>query len=382
MDKDFERMGIYDLRNYARLVGVKAPTTLKRDELIEKINQIIEGGAPKAEITKKGRPPRHKQTDEYMLDIILPNNMFDQTNAKYKPIQSQNIFPSYQNILSESSTASVDNLPFEGYFDDYSKDYGIAYLKGYLSDYYKENVIVLQNLIKENKLKRGDYIKGVAKFIQSKNLLLATQIDVINQNDAHENFERTDFESIRPLFPTQKIDTNGIVDGGFGAITKGARVTCSFSDQATKFNAVKNMLAVFSKNNINSVLISIGDRPEEIGELMRMYENVNFVEYLPSQMRENFFSRVDMVVTNACNRVECGENVAIVFYSTKNFMNAYKQQQILSTACNDLQANILAENKFFDIYNLSKYSENGSLTIVSIDSTEYISMQANCKIDL
>ena len=54
MDRDYEKMGIYDLRNYARLIGVKAPTTLTRDVLIEKIDEIIEGKAPKQNITKKG----------------------------------------------------------------------------------------------------------------------------------------------------------------------------------------------------------------------------------------------------------------------------------------------------------------------------------------
>lgn len=384
MEKDFEKMGIYDLRNYARLVGVKAPTTLKRDELIEKINQIIEGIAPKAEATKKGRPPRHKQTDEYMLDIILPNNLFKQ-EEKYGIDQNPNMFPSYQNLLSESCLASTENLLFEGYYDNYSKDYGIAYSKGYLSDYYKENVIILQNLIQDNKLKYGDYVKGVAKYIQSKNLLLATRIDRVNQKDYTENFERADFEKMRPLYPTNKLNSQNL-DSSFteslNQISKGARVSFELNNSLEKPNFVKNLIKLLLQNKIRPVLITINDKPEEIGELMHIYDDVNFVEYMPSQKRENFFKKVDMIVRNACNRVECGEDVALIFYNTKNYMTTFKQQKILMENYNDLQANILSENKFFDLFNLAKYTENGSLTIVSIDPTEYISMQANCKINI
>jgi len=44
--KDYDelnKLGVYDLRNYARIIGVKSPTTKKKAELIEKILQIHQG---------------------------------------------------------------------------------------------------------------------------------------------------------------------------------------------------------------------------------------------------------------------------------------------------------------------------------------------------
>ena len=50
-------MGIFDLRNLARDVGVLSPTTCKKEELIEKILQILSGEKePQVPKNRQGRP--------------------------------------------------------------------------------------------------------------------------------------------------------------------------------------------------------------------------------------------------------------------------------------------------------------------------------------
>ena len=51
-------MNIHDLRNIAREVGVKAPTTLTKKVLIDEIIQIESGNKQPCIPTKKGRPPK------------------------------------------------------------------------------------------------------------------------------------------------------------------------------------------------------------------------------------------------------------------------------------------------------------------------------------
>lgn len=54
---NYENLCIYELRKLAREIGVKSPTSLKRAELIEKINAIETGKElPCIMQTRRGRP--------------------------------------------------------------------------------------------------------------------------------------------------------------------------------------------------------------------------------------------------------------------------------------------------------------------------------------
>lgn len=54
---DFDMLGIYELREYARRCGVGSPTTKKRSQLIKEIRLIKEGKIQKVE-SNKGRPTK------------------------------------------------------------------------------------------------------------------------------------------------------------------------------------------------------------------------------------------------------------------------------------------------------------------------------------
>ena len=59
---DLLKLGIYDLRELGREVGVPSPTTLKKEELVQYIMDIIYGQMPKKqEGMLRGRPARNKQ---------------------------------------------------------------------------------------------------------------------------------------------------------------------------------------------------------------------------------------------------------------------------------------------------------------------------------
>ncbi len=387
MNKDFENMGIYDLRNYARIVGVKAPTTLKRDELIEKINQILEGNAPKYEITKKGRPPRHKANDEFMLDIMLPSNLFVPLNLdyKYKTISSSSTEKIQQGVFCESSNVQDnDNLVFSGYLDNYSLEYGIVYFKGFLSEHARENIFIEKTLIDKYCLKRGDHLVGKAKYIPSKNLYIATVIDTINNKLFSNNISRKNFEEIHASYPTEIIELykenyiNFEIINKVCPIAKGSRVAVNSKKENQKNTFVLDLLKNFQSNGIRSTIISIGDSPEDIYNLIKNLNNIEVIEQLPSQKREEFLNKVDLAIQNNCNRLEYSQNVAIVFYNVNNLLNAMAQSYILEQGLSEIQAKIVAENKFLDIFNLAKTTENGSLTIVCFDTNENISNVANC----
>ncbi len=73
MENDFnryEKINIHSLRNIARKIGVKSPTTLKKKELIEEI-LLIESGKKPPCATKRGR-----NTNIRIEDKVIDNEKF------------------------------------------------------------------------------------------------------------------------------------------------------------------------------------------------------------------------------------------------------------------------------------------------------------------
>ena len=72
-DKEqLQKLSVYDLRNVAREIGVKAPTTLTKQALIEEILQIESGKKQPSAPTKRGRPIKNyidNNADKILSDI-------------------------------------------------------------------------------------------------------------------------------------------------------------------------------------------------------------------------------------------------------------------------------------------------------------------------
>ena len=66
-------LGIYELRTIARQIGVYSPTTLKKGEIIEKIQNIITGKEkPSDKKSKQGRPAKGITKLNDIMDIFIP----------------------------------------------------------------------------------------------------------------------------------------------------------------------------------------------------------------------------------------------------------------------------------------------------------------------
>ena len=72
-DKEqLEKLSIYALRNIAREIGVKAPTTLTKQTIIEEILQIESGKKQPCAQSKRGRPGKYcfeNKGDEILLGL-------------------------------------------------------------------------------------------------------------------------------------------------------------------------------------------------------------------------------------------------------------------------------------------------------------------------
>ena len=78
-------MDIHALRNIAREVGVKAPTTLKKKELIDEILQMESGNQQPCIPTKKGRPPKSNGANQkFEIEKIVDEKSINETVMELK----------------------------------------------------------------------------------------------------------------------------------------------------------------------------------------------------------------------------------------------------------------------------------------------------------
>ena len=329
-----------------------------------------------------------------MLDMIIPDNLFNNGgNEAYKSFAfdiSKEELTRYHNKFCESGNATkTDNLVFSGYFNDYSNDFGIAHFKGYMTTYNKENTIITLDIVEKYNLKRGDYLVGSAKYIPSKNIMLATDIETINGVPAKEVGGRKNFVEIMPTFPKNIInfekcnDINMKIAQKYCPVAEGARVYIQKSQADEYQTFVEDLLeSLSSQKDLNTVLVSIDDSPENIYHIMAEFPSLEICERRPSQTREQFFEQVDMMLANVISKVEYGKKMAVVFYNASNFYEALVQNVIITNKVSQNEASVIATNKLKDMFNLAKNCGENSLTMVLIDGSSKFVFNANCVISL
>ena len=143
-----------------------------------------------------------------------------------------------------------------------------------------------------------------------------------------------------------------------------------------------DLIDTIAQNNLKTMVISIDDSPEDIGNLLFRCPSVDVYERRPSEEREQFFASVDMFLANAVCNVECGKDIVVVFYNLDNFYNAMIQNFIVSHEMPEYQAKIVALNKIKDMFNLAKNCSDSSLTIIAVSNSDILGNGANCKINL
>ena len=284
----------------------------------------------------------------------MQNHKIDEPVAGRDDLRNINTY--FKNTFFENNVdVLANNVIFKGFFENTNSEYGVVYFKGYQTQYAKENTFVLRPLIEKHNLKTGDYIEGVAKYIAQKNIMLATEINYVNDLPVDKN-NRTPFENLVPQYQTKKIKFDAD-NSLFGEIEKkypiyeGARAV--FDVEKSKIKIVSEVLKSLSQNNeIRTLLVSIDDSPEDIGSIIVNYPDVEVCQLKGLQNRENFFKQFKMYLNNCVNRLEFGQKVAIVFYNAQNFENALKENIIVSKDISENSAKVLAANEMKDVLNL------------------------------
>lgn len=238
-----------------------------------------------------------------------------------------------------------------------------------------DDIYVSPSYIKRFGLKTGNLIKGSLRRPKDGEKYFALQrIDTINGFPASQNFKKTVFENLTPIFPNEKFEVDSVLPiksirimDLFAPIGKGQRGLIVAPPKTGKTVLLKDLANSIIKNNpdVEMIILLIDERPEEVTDMKRSV-NAEVVSSTFDEHPGRHVQVAEMVIEKAKRLVESGRDVVIILDSLTRLARAYNtltppSGKVLSGG---VDANALSRPKrFFGA--ARNVEEGGSLTILA-----------------
>ena len=179
---------------------------------------------------------------------------------------------------TQCNDAQEEMKPCSGFLDIIqANSYG--FLRQNMTRNQESDIYISPALIKQNKLRIGDYVTGVKRCKMGNDRFDALlSVSTVNGMSAEEAKQRIEFEKLIPVYPTEQIilstDRNllstRIIDM-FTPIGKGQRGLIVAPPKSGKTMLLKDIANGISTNHkeITLIVLLIGERPEEVTDMQR-----------------------------------------------------------------------------------------------------------------
>lgn len=383
-----ENLGIYELRNVARQVGVYSPTKLKKDEIIQKITAIVSGEeAPHVKKSNQGRPAKQIAGLDEILSIFVPN--IEQKNM-FETQFHEKLFPS---CLMQTIKVLPDNFEdFQGYLKILPDNYGVIFQNGYFQGN-KHTYYLTPQLLTQTGLRDGDFLQGVCYYIDETKPRIVKQIDFVNGVNLPQSQRvlRIDFEQAEALYPKNQLVIGNTKDSwlDFKCIDKicpileGSRVAVNYQKNFEIEDFIVDFVKVLSKD-YNVTLIAVDERPEDLTIIKDECDKLSMVNSQRQQDEIAFAEQTLMLINHIVRQVENGRNQILVIKNLQKFENLLLRYHVIEKKLTEAEAKIQAMQQIKRVFSLAKSVKNDyALTVVAFNvlNEEYLDL-ANCQINL
>lgn len=272
----------------------------------------------------------------------------------------------------------------EGILDLHEDGFGFLRTEHYESS--NDDIYVSPKQVKMFRLKTGDLIKGIARVKKDKDkfspLIFVSDVNGLKAADA---FNRSNFESLTPIYPNQrlKLETSKnnisqrIIDI-ISPIGRGQRGLIVSQPKAGKTTLIKDIEYALEKNfdDLKILVLLIDERPEEVTDFKRFVNQYRDKdnELTRTEVAASTFDKApqnhiymqEMVLERAKRLVEDNKDVVILLDSITRLARAYnimtpQSGKTLSGGLDPLA--LIGPKKFFGA---ARNIENGgSLTIIA-----------------
>ncbi|MBR7160178.1 MAG: transcription termination factor Rho [Clostridia bacterium] len=368
--EQLKNLGVYNLRELARNLGVKSPTTKKVDELIEAIMSINPEDIQPAK-RGAGRPPKSSKTTVANVDVV---DTQDIPPKKPKTVDKED-GQKKQDILEALKDAEVR----EGVFEPHP-DGGYGFLRTDKSGVQNQetDAYVSQSQIKKFSLRYGDVIRARVKVDKNNGGKSAPviSIDMINGEPAEQMANRVHFDDLTPIYPDERyrLEIPGVVNDLavrcidlVAPIGKGQRAMIVSPPKAGKTTILKQIAHSLSVNypEVELYVLLIDERPEEVTDMQRFVTG-EVVYSTFDETAEHHIECAERLLEKAKRRVEMGKDVVILLDSLTRLARAYNVEVASSGKILSGGVDPVALHHPKRFFGAARNTENGgTLTIIA-----------------
>jgi len=373
-----ESKSLADLREIAKLAGVKSPTKYKKADLLAKLLELEQAeeqnAAPQQEPAAEEPAVLEQPVAEEAKPEKAPAPRRGRPRAKPQPepeeqpqpeAQPQQAAPaaepeSMQDFGDDESAGEVEEhhdsrrrriieyVPnndavneilntgeckdANGILEVHSEGYGFLRSENYLPG--SKDVYVSQAQIRKFNLKTGDKVRGKTRPSKDGERLLALlYIETVNGEPVENCQTRPAFETLTPIYPDERFTLENIRASRdlairmidlISPIGKGQRGLIVAPPKAGKTILLKKIANSITTNypEVELLVLLIDERPEEVTDMQRSIAG-EVVYSTFDEKPENHARVSDMVIERAKRLVEHGRDVVILLDSLTRLGRAY-----------------------------------------------------------
>ncbi len=349
---DLLSISLFEVRNIAKQVGVKSPTTYNKLELVDKVLERFDAGFdfPLHDLQKKKTVAEKLSTKKEDISLDVEETTQDiqtqdgqvQEHSYFDDEPKENSYdmspePSKMQYFAERSAnyRSENTETRSGYVEligANSPEYGFLRTLGFENS--PTDAYVHINRIKRFGLRRGDFVEALVSKskIQDNKPAPVMSIVKINGVEASRFGKRQFFDDLIPIYPNQtiKIETkNSEKDLAIRCIDmiapigKGQRAMIVSPPKAGKTTLLKKIANSISENypDIDLEVLLVDERPEEVTDMQRTIKgNVWFSTF--DEQPEHHIKVAEFLLERSKRLVEMGKDVVILMDSLTRLARA------------------------------------------------------------
>lgn len=287
-ENPLKSMTLANLKEIAKEKGLKFPSSIRKDDLINLI-----------EDSKK--------------------------ESQEEPVLSEEKTPSRESDNNEGNKCEVT-----GVLEVLADGFGFLRCDNYLSG--SEDVYVSPVQIKRFNLKTGDLVHCIArKPNEGERFKALIYVKTVNDDDVSVSIRRKPFDTLIPVYPDSRLTLE--YDGSecatrlidlISPIGKGQRGIIVAPPKTGKTTLLKNIANSITTNHpdVSLIVLLIDERPEEVTDMKRSIEGeVIFSTF--DELPEHHIRVAEMVLERAKRMVEHGKDVVILLDSITRLSRAY-----------------------------------------------------------
>ena len=339
--EELESLSLMDLRELAKLRGVKNYSKLKKSELIEEIMKI---------------------TSNNENSIVVEDTDIE-TNIKTSNDSKNN----------EYKLTSEDDEFVEGILEILPDGYGFLRGENYLST--NQDVYVSPTQIRRFRLDTGDKVKGIKrKPKEGERFPALIYVGEVNGEHPENAMKRTKFDDLTPIYPNERLKlettqneyTMRLMDL-ICPIGKGQRGMIVAPPKAGKTTILKKIANSITENNpeVELIVLLIDERPEEVTDMKRSI-NGDVIYSTFDEEPSHHVKVAEMVIERGKRLVEQNKDVVILLDSITRLARAYNL--VVPSSCKTLSGGfdpnaLYAPKRFFGAARNTE--DGGSLTVLA-----------------